>query len=70
MTNDSDTVPTELDGVDLRNADECPNCGDSENAWIQRPAGYYTCPTCTSTWAGDPTDAELVEYHPVDESKR
>jgi ribosomal protein L37AE/L43A len=55
-------VPPDLDGVDLWNADACPNCGDSENAWIQRPAGYYTCPTCSSTWAGDPEEADIVDY--------
>lgn len=53
-------VPPELDGVDIRH--ECPNCGDEDSAWIQRPAGYYTCPTCWSTWAGDPEDANIVDY--------
>jgi len=59
-------VPPELDGVDLLNADACPNCGDDENAWIQQPAGYYSCPTCWSTWAGDPDDATIVDYLPHD----
>lgn len=58
-------VPADLDGVDLLAAGECPECGDSENAWIQRPARYYTCPTCMSTWAGDPTNASIVTYSPV-----
>lgn len=59
-------APARLDGVDLLDAEECPNCGDDSNPWIQRPAGYYTCPTCWSTWAGDRTDADLVDYCPYD----
>lgn len=55
-------APAELDGVDLLSADACPNCGDTDSYWIQHPAGYYHCPTCWSTWAGDPDDASLVDY--------
>jgi ribosomal protein L37AE/L43A len=62
-------VPAELDGVDLLSAEECPNCGDSENAWIQNPAGYYTCPTCWSTWAGDAEDATIVDYVAHDDGR-
>lgn len=62
-------VPAELDGVDLLHADACPNCGDDENPWIQNPAGYYTCPTCYSTWAGSRDDASIIDYLEVDNAE-
>lgn len=57
-------VPAELDGVDLTSGD-CPNC-DGSTPYIQNPAGYYTCPDCWSTWAGDPEEASIVDYCKAD----
>ena len=54
-------APASLDGADLH--DGCPSCGyDSSNCFEQVPAGYYTCLRCFSTWAGEPSSAELVTY--------
>lgn len=39
--------------------DICP-CGGER--FLEQPAGYYTCQSCFSTWAGDPTEADIVEY--------
>lgn len=61
-------VPPELDGVDLKSAFDCPNCGVGER-FIERPAGYYTCPGCWSTWAGDPENANIVDYVSAENSR-
>lgn len=54
-------APAELDDVDL--TDGCPACGaDDPPVFTEQPAGYYTCDTCFSTWAGDIHDANLVAY--------
>lgn len=60
-------VPPGLDGVDLTTGDGCPNC-DGETPYIESPAGYYTCPDCWSTWAGDPENADMVDYLEGDSS--
>jgi hypothetical protein len=55
-------APADLDGVDLY--DGCPNCGhdDGTSTFEQNPAGYFTCANCWTTWAGDPSEASLVDY--------
>ena len=54
-------VPAELAGVNLREAESCPACDGTEGLH-ERPAGYYHCLDCWSTWAGDFEAAEIVDY--------
>lgn len=54
-------APAELDGVDLIEASHCPACGSTAQ-YEQQPAGYYHCTSCRTIWAGDRSNAELVDY--------
>lgn len=62
-------VPQHLDGVNLREADECPNCGDTEKGHTEHPAGYYHCLACWTTWAGDYENASIVDYVSVSDDE-
>lgn len=47
-------------GVNLLEADECPECG-STGEFIEGPAGYYKCTNCFTVWAGDVENATRVQ---------
>lgn len=54
-------APASLERVNLEAADECPACGGTTGL-LERPAGYYHCEGCWTTWAGELSDALLVDY--------
>lgn len=56
-------APTEYQDRDLVH-DICP-CGD--DGFIEGPAGYFRCEGCLTTWAGDPENAELVQFFEPEE---